>query len=176
MTNVSNKKLSTTTIQGVPPKWEDAEFNRRLHVRTHAYNNTRECTEFVTHALEHEFLKLIAQKVSEGFTIDRVWPIVHAQLTHSTYLVKPEVVQEIEREALKAEVKATYVEHLQTQLDVYKAKLAKQLLETAEAKERQKREREETKRIAVAQKEADECFGDLVIPSGYPETTVMDIA
>lgn len=169
-------KLSTTTINGTPPKWEDSEFNRRLHVRTHAYNNTRECTEFVTHPLEHEFLKLIAQKVSEGYTIDRVWPIHHAQLTHSTHLIKPEAVQVVEREALKAEVKAAYIEHLQTQLDNYKAKLAKQLLEKAEAKERQKREREEAKRIAEAEKEADDCFGALVIPEGFPDVPVLDIA
>ncbi|MBH3346981.1 hypothetical protein [Pseudomonas putida] len=172
MTNVSNKKLSTTTIQGVPPKWENSEFNRRLHIRVHSYNNTRECTEFVTHALEHEFLKLIAQKVSEGYTIDRVWPVHHGQLTHSTHLIKPEAVQELEREALKAEVKAAYIAHLEAQLKEYKAKLAQQLLETAEAKERQKREREEAKRIAEAEKEADECFGALVIPDGFP---VMDI-
>lgn len=171
MTNtnkLSASKLPTTTIKGVPPAWSDVEYNRRLHIRHHAYSNTRECTEFVTHALEHEWLKLVAQKVSEGYTIDRVWPIHHAQLTHSTYLVKPAAVQAQEKEALKAEVKAAYIEHLQAQLDQYKAKLAKQLLEAAETKERQKQEREEAKRKASAEKEADECFGDLVIPDGYP--------
>lgn len=166
MTNTN--KLSTTTIKGVPPKWEDVEFQRRLHIRLHAYSNTRECTEFVTHPLEHEWLKIVAQKLGEGYTIDRVWPISHAQLSHSTYLVKPEAVQEVEKEALKEVVKAEYIEHLQAQLKEYKSKLAKQLLETAEAKERQKQEREEARRIAAAEKEADECYGELVVPVGYP--------
>lgn len=164
----NTNKLSTTTIKGVPPKWEDVEFQRRLHIRLHAYSNTRECTEFVTHPLEHEWLKIVAQKIGEGYTIDRVWPISHAQLSHSTYLVKPEAVQEVEKEALKEVVKAEYIEHLQAQLKEYKSKLAKQLLETAEAKERQKQEREEARRIAAAEKEADECYGELVVPEGYP--------
>ncbi|QDC05525.1 hypothetical protein FH041_11610 [Pseudomonas sp. SWI7] len=167
-------KLSTTTIHGAPPSWDDAEFNRRLQVRFHAYSNTRECTELISHPLEHEWLKLVAQKVSEGFTIDRLWSISHAQLTHSVPLVKPEAVQIEEKEQLKAVVKAEYVAFLQTQLDSYKAKLAKQLLETAEAKERQKREREEAKRIADAEREADECFGQLKIPDGFPEVKAAE--
>lgn len=173
MTNTN--KLSTTTIKGVPPAWSDAEYNRRLHIRHHAYSNTRECTEFVTHPLEHEWLKLVALKVSEGYSIDRVWPINHAQLTHSTYLVKPAAVQEAEKEALKEVVKAEYVEHLQAQLKDYKAKLAKQLLEAQEEKERQKQEREEAKRKAAAEKEADMCFGDLVIPDGFPPVAELPV-
>lgn len=165
----SPNKLSATTINGVPPKWDDSEYNRRLHIRLHAYSNTRECTELVTHPLEYEWLRLVAEKVNEGYTIDRVWPIHHAQLSHTTSLVKPAAVQKVEKEALKEVVKAEYVEHLQTQLKEYKAKLAKQLLEAAEEKERQKQEREQAKRLAAAEREADECFGDLVIPEGFPE-------
>lgn len=166
MTNTN--KLSTTTVKGMPSKWEDGEFNRRLHIRFHAYSNTRESTELVSHPLEHEWLKLVAQKVSEGYSIDRVWPINHAQLSHSTYLVKPAALQEVEKEALKAEVKAAYIAHLEAQLKEYKAKLAKQLLEAAETKERQKQEREEAKRVAAAEKEAQECYGELEVPDGYP--------
>lgn len=166
MTNTN--KLSTTTVKGVPPKWEDVEFQRRLHIRLHAYSNTRECTEFVTHPLEHEWLKIVAQKLGEGYTIDRVWPISHAQLSHSTYLVKPEAVQEVEKEALKEVVKAEYIEHLQAQLNEYKAKLAQQLIEAQEEKERRALEQAKAKRVAAAVKEANQCFGELAIPEGYP--------
>ena len=66
-------------------------------------------------------------------------------------------------------MKAEYVQHLQTQLDEYKAKLTQQLIEAEEEKERRALEQAKAKRIAASEKEANDCFGNLVIPEGFPE-------
>ncbi|MEW5547088.1 hypothetical protein [Pseudomonas soli] len=169
MSNKQSNKLSTTVINGIPPAWSDDEFNKRLRVRLHAYENTSVCTELVSHPLEHEWLKLVSEKVASGYTLDRRWPISHAQLSHSVQMVKPLSVQASEKEDLKAVVKAEYVAHLQSQLDAYRAALANQLIEAAEEKERRKAEQETIKRRAQAEKEAAECFGELIVPDGFPE-------
>lgn len=169
MSNKQSNKLSTTVIKGMPPAWSDDEFNKRLRVRIHAYENTSVSTELVSHPLEHEWLKLIADKVSNGYKLDRRWPISHAQLSHSVQMVKPLAMQACEKEELKVVVKAEYVAHLQSQLDVYRAALTNQLIEAAQEKERRKAEQEAAKRHAAAEREASECFGELVIPDGFPE-------
>lgn len=169
MSNKQSNKLSTTVIKGTPPAWSDDEFNTRLRVRIHAYDNTSVCTVMVSHPLEHSWLKLVAEKVNEGFTLDRRWPISHAQLSHSVQMVKPLAMQASEKEELKAVVKDEYVAHLQSQLETYRVALANQLIEAAEEKERRKAEQEGNKRRAAAEKEASECFGELIVPDGFPE-------
>ncbi|MCX2889831.1 hypothetical protein OO258_16450 [Pseudomonas sp. DCB_BI] len=169
MTKKQTNKLSSTTIHGTPPAWNDAEFNRRLRIGIHAYENTSECTVMVNHPLEHEWLKLVAQHVAEGYTLDRRWPIYHAELTNSVPMVKPETLQVTDKEAIKAKVKADYVQHLQSQLDEYKAKLARQLVEAQEEKERRVLEQAKAKRLSDAAQEAQDCYGELTIPHGFPE-------
>ncbi|WP_350298121.1 hypothetical protein [Pseudomonas putida] len=169
MTKKQTNKLSSTTIHGTPPAWNDAEYNRRLRIAIHAYENTRECTVMVSHALEHEWLKLVAQHVADGYTLDRRWPIHHAELTNSVPMVKPESLQVTDKEAIKAKVKDEYVQHLQSQLDAYKAKLTQQLIEAQEEKERRALEQVKAKRLADAEKEAQDCYGELTIPEGFPE-------
>ena len=164
-----SNKVSKTTISGSAPQWSDEQFNHRLRVQLHAYDNTSECTETVSRPLEHEWLQLVTEKVNEGFTLDRRWPIIHAELHHAVPMVKPQSVQDVEKEAIKAQVKADYVAHLQTALDEYKAQLTQQLLEVAEAKERTKGEDAAAKRRRDAEREAAECFGELVVPDGFPE-------
>lgn len=163
-----SNKVSKTTISGSAPQWSDEQFNHRLRVRLHAYDNTSECTETVSRPLEHEWLQLVTEKVNEGWTLDRRWPITHAELRHSVQMRKPQSVQDVEKEVIKAQVKADYVAHLQASLAEYKAQLAQQLLEAAEAKERKKEEDAASKRLLAAQKEADDCFGKLDIPDGFP--------
>lgn len=166
----TNTKKPLTTIQGTPPAWNDEEFNRRLHVRLHAYENTSASTVLVAHALEHEWLKLVSQHVADGFEIDRRWPIFHAQLVNSVPMTKPEALQVADKEEIRAKVKEEYVDYLQTQLDEYKIKLTQQLIEAAEDKERRTLERAKAKRLADAEKEAQVCFGDLIIPPDFPHS------
>lgn len=165
---MSNKSRKTT-IHSTPPQWSDDQFNHRLRVRLHAYENTRESTVIVSHPLEHDWLKLVAEKVQEGYMLDRRWPITHAELTHSVPMIKPQSVQDAEKEVLKAQVKEDYVAYLQTSCDEYKAQLTQQLLEAAEERDRRKAQEAADKRRREAEREAAECFGELVVPDGFPE-------
>ncbi|WP_139205776.1 hypothetical protein [Pseudomonas guariconensis] len=162
-------KISKTTISGTPPQWSDDQFNHRLRVRLHAYGNTRESTVIVSHPLEHDWLKLVAEKVQEGYTLDRRWPITHAELTHAVPMIKPQSVQDEEKEALKVQVKEDYVAYLQASCNEYKAQLTRQLLEAAEERDRRKAQEAADKRRREAEREAAECFGELVVPDGFPE-------
>jgi len=89
-------------------------------------------------------------------------------------MTKPEALQAKDKEELKVKVKEEYVDHLQIQLDEYKTKLTQQLIEAAEDRERRTLERAKAKRLADAEKEAQEYFGDLVIPEGFPSTRSQD--
>ncbi|WP_345956285.1 hypothetical protein Q9323_14735 [Pseudomonas fulva] len=175
MTKKQSNKLSTTIIHGTPPAWDDTEFNRRLRLAIHAYENTRECTVMVSHALEHEWLKLIAQNAADGYTLDRRWPIYHGELSNSVPMGKPEALQVKDKEQIKEKVKEEYVQHLQSQLDEFKEKLTQQLIEAAEEKERRALDQAKAKRIADAEKEANACFGSLVIPDGFPEEQPLSL-
>ncbi|KIY39135.1 hypothetical protein TZ03_18685 [Pseudomonas sp. 10-1B] len=169
MTKKQTNKLSMTIVHGTPPAWDAAEFNRRLLMRLNVYENTSECTEIITHPLEHEFLQLVGDKLTNGYSLDRRWAVHHAQLSHRVQMVKPASVQSAEKESLKAVVKSEYVQYLQTQLNEYKEKLTQQLIEAAEEKERRALEQAKAKRFADAEKEANTCFGELSIPDGFPD-------
>lgn len=164
-----SNKASKTTIHRVPPKWCDVQFNHRLRVRLHAYENTSESTIIVSHPLEHDWLRLVANKVHEGYMLDRRWPITHAELTHAVPMIKPQSIQDEEKEVLKAQVKADYVAYLQASCDEYKAQLTQQLLEAAEERDRRKAQEAAAKRRRDAEREAAECFGELIVPDGFPE-------
>lgn len=164
-----SKKLSTTTITGTPPQWDDAEYNRRLEIQLHCYHNTAQSREIVVAPLEHDWLDLVIAKLADGYTVCKKYPISHDQLHHQLYMKKPVDQQTVDITDIKEQVKVEYVSWLQAELVEYKAKLTQQLLEAKIAKERQAQEAKDAKRLADAQREADECFGELVIPDGIPE-------
>lgn len=162
------KKLSTTKITGVPPVWNDDEFNLKLRVALHAYEHTRASAECISHPIEIEWLKLVVEKCNQGYAFRDHHSIEHDQLRNVIWMTKPIEVQAVEIEGIKAKVKTDYVAHLQAQLDVYKSKLAQQLVEAQEEKERRAAVQAKAKKLRDAQAEADSCFGELVIPDGYP--------
>ncbi|WP_442513113.1 hypothetical protein [Pseudomonas promysalinigenes] len=163
-----SKKLSTTKITGVPPKWNDDEFDLELRVALHAYEHTRASAECISHPIEIEWLKLVVDKCQQGYAFRDHHSIEHDQLRNVIWMTKPKEVQAVEIEEIKAKVKADYIAHLQTKLDEYKAKLAQQLIEEKEEKERRAAEQVKAKKLRDAQAEADACFGELLIPDGYP--------
>ncbi|QHW08374.1 hypothetical protein [Pseudomonas putida] len=163
-----SKKLSTTKITGVPPVWSDDEFNLKLRVALHAYEHTRASAECISHPIEIEWLKLVVEKCNKGYAFRDHHSIEHDQLRNVIWMTKPIEVQAVEIEEIKRQVKNDYVAHLQTKLDEYKSKLAQQLVEAQEEKERRAAEQAKAKKLRDAQAEADACFGDLVIPEGYP--------
>ncbi|CAM3164545.1 hypothetical protein [Pseudomonas plecoglossicida] len=159
----------SVTIQGVPPVWEDSEYQRRLTLELHRYRNTRDCMEFIHTALEYDFLNLLIEKHGQGYRLNKHYPASHEQLSHAIWLTKPDDQQQADIEQVKEKVKCEYVEHLRVQHDKYKEHLRKQLLQAQEEKERKAVEQAQAKRLAAIDKEVSECFGELVVPDGIPE-------
>lgn len=161
---MSKSSNSKTTISGVPPKFDQAEYDRRFAIEVHKYKNTTDCLELVSLPLEHDFLQAVADKVNSGYKISRRWSVSHAQLSHSVYLEKPEAQQEAEIAALHSVVKTAYVTHLETERVGFQNQLRQQLIEAEEAKLQAQRETEERARLEAIEKQVQACYKPLVIP------------
>ncbi|MBF8786322.1 MULTISPECIES: hypothetical protein [Pseudomonas] len=151
-------------ISGIPPQWDQAEYDRRLESWVHAYRHTEKSMELVSASLGHEFLQAVIDKAQAGYTITHTKRLVHAELYHSTYMVKPLEMQEQDIEAIKAKVKSEYVEWLESEHARYQNLLREQLVQAQEEKERKAAEQLKAKQMAAIEKQVSECYTPLVIP------------
>ncbi|AJG12015.1 hypothetical protein RK21_00507 [Pseudomonas plecoglossicida] len=120
--------------------------------------------ELVSASLGHEFLQAVIDKAQAGYTITHTKRLVHAELYHSTYMVKPLEMQEQDIEAIKAKVKSEYVEWLESEHARYQNLLREQLVQAQEEKERKAAEQLKAKQMAAIEKQVSECYTPLVIP------------
>ncbi|HDS1815978.1 TPA: hypothetical protein QEM96_000598 [Pseudomonas putida] len=151
-------------IAGIPPQWDQAEYNRRVESWVHAYRHTEKSMELVSASLGHEFLQAVIDKAQAGYTITHTKRLVHAELYHSTYMVKPLEMQEQDIEAIKAKVKSEYVEWLESEHARYQNLLREQLVQAQEEKERKAVEAAKAKQLVAIEKEVQACYKPLVIP------------
>jgi hypothetical protein len=158
---MTNSKI---TIKGVPPKWDDAEFEARVDGWVNVYRGTTQCMEFVRSPLPHEFLELVALKVAEGYTVARNQGVTHESLNHSCWMIKPEGKQSIDIDDIRIRVKAEYVEFLQGEHVRYQDLLRQQLIQSAELKEQKKIEDAKAKRLLEIDKEVSDTYSSLIIP------------
>lgn len=158
---MANAKI---TVKGVPPKWDDAEFEARVDGWINVYRGTTQCMELVRSPLPHDFLELVASKVSEGYTVARSQGVTHEALNHSCWMVKPEASQQKDIDDIRIRVKAEYVGFLQAERKRYQDLLTAQLLQTAEAKEQKKEEEKKAKLLREIENEVADAFAPLSIP------------
>lgn len=156
--------MTKITINGVPPKWSDAEFETRVNEWVNVYRGTTQCMEHVRSPLPHDFLELVASKVSEGYTMARNQGVTHEALNHSCWMVKPQSHQQKDIDDIRIRIKAEYVEFLQVEHVRYQDLLRKQLLQAADAKEQKKIDDARNKRMSEVEKEVLNTFSPLVIP------------
>lgn len=158
---MTNAKI---TITGVPPKWSDTEFETRIDGWVNVYRSTTQCMEHVRSSLPHDFLELVASKVSEGYTIARNQGVTHEAFNHSCWLIKPLSHQQKDIDDIRIRVKAEYVEFLQAEHARYQDLLRQQLIQAAEAKEQKRVDEARNKRLLEIDKEVSNTFSPLVIP------------
>lgn len=152
------------TIKGVPPKWDEIEYQRLVDLELHAYRNTARCCEYLRTAFEVELFELVIEKANNGYTVSKNQPIYHGPLEHSVWMVKPESQQVEDIAVIKATVKADYVKHLQEERAKYEDKLRQQLIQAQEEKDRKAAEQTKAKQLAAIEKQVSECYAPLVIP------------
>lgn len=151
-------------IKGTPPAWDQAEYDRRVASWVHAYRHTEKSMELVSGSLGHEFLQAVIDKAQAGYTITHTKRLVHAELYHSTYMVKPLEMQEQDIEAIKAKVKSEYVAWLESEHARYQSLLREQLVQAQEEKDRKAAEQAKAKQMAAIEKEVQACYTPLNIP------------
>lgn len=151
-------------INGTPPKWCDAEFETRIDGWLNVYRGTTQCMEHVRSPLPHDFLELVALKVSEGYVVARNQGIIHEALNHSCWMIKPDDEQKIDIDDIRIRVKAEYVEFLQSEHVRYQDLLRQQLIQAAEAKEQKKADDARNKRLLEIDKEVSDTYSPLIIP------------
>lgn len=151
-------------ITGVPPQYDEAELERRVEGWIRVYKQTEQSMELVSACLGHEFLQKVIDKASQGYSITSTKHLNHAELYHSTYMVKPPAMQEEDIANIRAEQKAKYVAHLQAEHARYQDLLRQQLIQAAEEKELKAQREKEAKRLALIEKEIQSCFTPLSIP------------
>ncbi|WP_323616309.1 hypothetical protein [Pseudomonas putida] len=151
-------------INGIPPQYDEAELERRVADWIKVYKQTEQSMELVSASLGHEFLQLVIDKANQGYTITHTKRLNHAQLYHSTYMVKPPAMQEEDIANIRAEQKAKYVAHLQAEHARYEDMLRQQLIQAAEEKERKAAETAKAKQMAAIEKQVSECYTPLSIP------------
>jgi len=152
------------TIKGVPPKWDDAEFEARVDSWVNVYHGTTQSMEHVRSPLTHDFLELVASKVAEGYTVARNQAVTHEALNHSCWMIKPDDAQQKDIDDIRIRIKAEYVEFLQAEHVRYQDLLRQQLLQAAEAKEQKKLDDARNKRLLEIDKEVSDTYAPLVIP------------
>ncbi|WP_139202099.1 hypothetical protein [Pseudomonas sp. NFACC25] len=158
---MTNAKI---TISGIPPKWSDAEFETRVDGWVNVYKGTTQCMEVVRTPLPHDFLELVATKVSEGYTVARNQGITIAQLDHQCWMVKPLSHQQKDIDDIRTRVKSEYVEFLEAEHVRYQNLLRQQLIQAADAKEQKRIDDARNKRMSEIDKEVSNTFSPLVIP------------
>lgn len=151
-------------IVGAPPKWNDAEFERRLDDAVKLYKLTTQSKQGVYAPLPHDFLILVAAKVAEGYTIDRNHAVVTDPLHYSCMLVKPEHLQAQDIEELKVKVKEEYVAWLESERARYQDLLRLQLIQTQQEKDAKALRDKEAKQLAEIEKQVQACYTPLEIP------------
>ena len=152
------------TIQGVPPQWDEAEYELRVKGWINVYHSTTQSMTYVTAPLPHDFLELVAAKTAEGYSVSRIQRVSFDPLNHSCWMIKPVELQQTDIADIRTKVKAEYVEHLQAEHARYQELLRQQLIQAAKAKELKKAEDAEAKRLASIDAEVAATFTKLVIP------------
>lgn len=151
-------------IQGAPRDYNEQELQSLQAARRNVYMQV-ENKERITAEFGYDLIALTHKKLLEGYAMERTLPIALSPLNNYIYLRKPKDVQEEEMLLLDEQVKKQYIEELQKEREEYKTLLVAQLMEAEEEKERKKQEQAKAKRLADIQAQAEQCYGDLVIPN-----------
>ena len=151
-------------IVGIPPQWNQAEYDRRVDEWVNVYRGTERSMTLVRASLEHDFLQAVIDKAQQGYTITSTKRVMHSPLDHSVYMVKPLAVQQVDIEEIKKDVKAEYIEWLEAERTRYQDLLREQLIQTQQDRELKALEEKQAKQMAAIEKQVGECYTPLVIP------------
>ena len=155
-----SNKLSTTTISGMPRKFNDDELQARQDRAVSGYLNSPVSKYQLQSTVMIDFLKKLEDLQNDGFRIDfngfmTTTPVM------SAYLHKPESALSPELDKIRDEVKEQYVSELKAELESYKSALIQQRMEETKEKEHRAQVEKDRKLRQQFEAEANEVFGTL---------------
>lgn len=151
-------------IKGIPPQWDQAEYESRVANWVHAYKSTTKSMELVRSPLPHDLLQQVIDKANEGYKLTRSHPVSLAPLNNSVWMMKPIAMQEEDIANIRMEQKEKYIVHLESERARYEEQLRQQLIQAREEKDRKAVEQAKAKQMAEIEKEVQACYRPLVIP------------
>lgn len=153
----------TIHIKGAPSEYSEAELTRLQEQRKNLYLHA-ENYEYVKGDIAYNFLMAVIAKEKKGYTLCSKTPINMMPLAFRARMIKPQEVQEAELAVIYKQTKVDYIEALKKEREEYKKLLVLQLEEAEMEKERKRQEQAKAKKLADFQQQAEECFGELIIP------------
>ncbi|MNE12906.1 hypothetical protein D3C76_338480 [compost metagenome] len=151
-------------ITGVPPKWDQSEYEKRVDAWVNVYRQTERSMELVQAPFGHEFLQRVIDKANAGYTVTPKKDVKHSPLDYSVWMVKPLEQQQADIAEIRKDVKAEYVAHLESERERYQQLLRQQLIQAQEEKDRKAAEQAKAKQMAEIEKEVQACYKPLEIP------------
>lgn len=152
------------TISGTAPKYDEAVLKLQQAARHNQYHLTSESSEIARGTIAFEFLTNVIKLAGQGYELHDKYPVQTDPMSYQAYMRKPDSIQQVEKQALDAQVKLDYIADLEREREEYKAKLTAQLLQAAELKEQKKEEDKKAKLLKEIQAEVDATFAPLSIP------------
>lgn len=152
------------TIQGTAPKYDEQVLKLRQAARHNVYEQTDECTALVRGDIPIQFLSNVIEYNTKGYTLSTKYPVSVGSGGYSCRMVKPDAIQQAEREALDAQMKLDYIADLEREREEYKQLLTAQLLQTRALAEAKKVADKQAKVLAEVEREVADAFGELIVP------------
>lgn len=155
-----SNKLSSTTISGMPHKFNEDELAARQDRAVSGYLNSPVSKYQLQSTIMIDFMRQLESLQDDGFRID-FSGFMSANPVMSAYLHKPDSVLSPELDNIRNKVKEQYITELKTELESYKTKLIEQRMEETRAKEQRAQLEKERKLRQQFEAEANEVFGNL---------------
>lgn len=152
------------TIKGTAPKFDEAVLKQRQAARHNQYHLTSESYEIARGTIAFEFLTNVIKLVDLGYELSNKYPVTTDPMSYQAYMRKPDAIQQVEKQALDAQVKLDYIADLEREREEYRVKLTAQLLQTHELQEAKKAADKQAKVLAEIGAEVAATFGELIVP------------
>ena len=156
-------KVEKITIKGVPPQYDPSRLEELVTAAKQHYKNSTQCCIVVRSGIGKEFLQLVADNLNQGCTISP-YPLNLGPINFNCHLIKSPPLQATDLAQIEVDVKAKYVESLESEHLRYKELLLAQLLQAEELKAAKKAEQAQAKLLAELQAQVAATFTPLAIP------------
>ena len=156
-------KVEKITIKGVPPQYDPSRLEELVTAAKQHYKNSTQCCIVVRSGIGKEFLQLVADNLNQGYAIAS-YPVNLGPLDFNCHLIKSPELQATDLAQIEVDVKAKYIESLESEHVRHKELLLAQLIQTEDLKATKKAEQAKEKLLLELKKQVEATYTPLVIP------------